>query len=193
MDRSPKALHRAFAHPRSYSTRRRMLTATLAAGIVVLAGLMTTRSSAVAAGCNYNASPSSFSSAVSAAAPGQTVCLTSGDYGSWRGTNKAITVQAAAGAAPTMQISFGSGASSFTLSGMHGMGGSVSGGTSNVTVENSVFSSELSVDGAVSGIVINHNDFSYPVQSTNGGPNAKIFARLPAAARPARRSRSKTT
>ena len=54
------------------------------------------------------------------------------------------------------------------------MGGSVSGGASNVTIENSAFSSELSVDGG-SGIVINHNDFSYPVQSTNGGPNAKIY------------------
>ena len=41
-------------------------------------------------------------------------------------------------------------------------------------MQNSVFSSELSVDGG-SGIVINHNDFSYPVQSTNGGPNAKIY------------------
>jgi Right handed beta helix region len=174
MDRSPKALRRAFADPRSYTTRRRVLTATLAAGIVVLAGLMTTRASAVAAGCNVNASPSSFSSAVSAAAPGQTVCLASGDYGNWRGTNKAITVEAAAGASPTMQISFGSGASSFTLSGMHGMGGSVASGASNITVQNSVFSSELSVDGG-SGIVINHNDFSYQVQSTNGGPNAKIY------------------
>ena len=174
MDRSPKALRRAFVDPRSYSTRRRVLTVTLAAGIVVLAGLLTTRSAAVAAGCNINASPSSFSSAVSGAAPGQTVCLASGDYGTWRGTNKAIIVQAAAGAAPTMQISFGSGASSFTLSGMQGMGGSISGGAANVTIENSAFSSELSVDGG-SGIVINHNDFSYPVQSTNGGPNAKIY------------------
>ena len=41
-------------------------------------------------------------------------------------------------------------------------------------MQNSAFSSELSVDGG-SGIVINHNDFSYAVQSTNGGPNAKIY------------------
>jgi hypothetical protein len=174
MHRSPKALHRAFAPPRSYSTRRRMLTAALVAGIVVLGGLLTTRSSAVAAGCNFNASPGSFASAVSAAAPGQTICLATGDYGTWRGTNKAIIVQAAAGASPTMQITFGSGASSFTLSGMHGMGGSISGSASAITVQNSVFSSELSIDGG-SGIRINQNDFSYPVQSTNGGPNAKVY------------------
>ena len=142
MDRSPKALRRAFVDPRSYSTRRRVLTVTLAAGIVVLAGLLMTRSAAVAAGCNINASPSSFSSAVSAAAPGQTVCLASGDYGTWRGTNKAITVagrgRRRAHDADQLRVR----RQLIHAERMQGMGGSISARRQQHHDQNSAFSSE---------------------------------------------------
>ena len=48
--------------------------------------------------CNLNAATSNFSSQVSAASGGQTICLASGNYGTWSGTNKAITIAAASGA-----------------------------------------------------------------------------------------------
>ena len=60
--------------------------------------------------CDRTASPASFASELSAAAAGQTICLASGDYGTWEGTDKAITVKAAAGAAPAMRVSFAAGA-----------------------------------------------------------------------------------
>src|SRR5919109_4160863 len=87
--------------------------------------------------CNLNATPSNFAAQVSAAGAGQTICLASGNYGTWQGTNKAITIKRADGASPTMRFSFGSGDSGFTLDGMSGMGGTISGGAANITVRNS--------------------------------------------------------
>ena len=125
--------------------------------------------------CSLNATTSTFASQVSAASAGQTICLASGSYGTWSGTNKAITIAAASGATPTMRISFASGDSSFTLDGISGMGGTISAGAKNITIQNSTFVEELDIEGAVTNIVVNHNDFTYPVQSTASGPNAKIF------------------
>lgn len=48
--------------------------------------------------CDRNATPSTFASQVSAASSGQTVCLASGDYGTWQGVDKALTLRGAAGA-----------------------------------------------------------------------------------------------
>lgn len=113
--------------------------------------------------CNLNATPSNFTSQVSAATAGQTICLATGNYGTWSGTNKAITLKAAAGATPTMKISFGSGASNFTLDGMSGMGGGISGSASNITIKNSQFTSEVSITGTGAGIVFDgntHNNIS---------------------------------
>ena len=78
--------------------------------------------SSAASACSRNATPSTFASEVSAASAGQTVCLASGNYGTFQGTNKAITIRAAAGATPTMRYQFGSGDSGFTLTGLSGMG-----------------------------------------------------------------------
>ena len=122
-----------------------------------------------------SATPATFNSAVSAAASGQTICLASGNYGTWNGTSKAITIAAASGSTPTMQFTFGSGDGGFTLDGIGGMGGMISGSASNITIQNSTFTSELDIEGPTTNIVINHDDFSYSVQSTPSGPNAKIY------------------
>ena len=97
--------------------------------------------------CDLNATTSTFSSQVSAASAGQTICLASGNYGTWGGTNKAITVAAAPNASPTMQVSFGSGDSGFTLSGMGGMGGEIDSGAKNITIENSAFTDTIVFNG----------------------------------------------
>ena len=65
--------------------------------------------------CDRNATTSSFASEVSAASAGQTICLASGSYGTWQGTNKAITIRAAAGATASMCYAFTTGDSGFTL------------------------------------------------------------------------------
>lgn len=148
----------------------------LTSAVVLGAGLTGLFSPATAAAaCDLTASPSSFGSEVAAAATGQTVCLTTGDYGSWRGTNKAITVTAAPGNTPTMQVDFASGAAGFTLDSMSGVNGTISSGASNVTIQNSTFNQQLVIQGSVTNIVINHNNLTYPVQSQPSGANSKIF------------------
>ena len=73
--------------------------------------------------CDRSANPSTLRGQVNAARPGETICLATGGYGTFEGTNKAITIRAARGAAPTMRYEFGSGDSGFALVGLRGTGG----------------------------------------------------------------------
>jgi hypothetical protein len=125
-------------------------------------------------GCDRNATPSSFASAVSAASAGQTICLAAGSYGTWQGTNKRITVRAAAGATPTMRYSFGSGDAAFTLDGLNGMGGSITAGARDITIRNSNFNTHATFDGlANSNILFDHNTHNN-INSPSGAPNARL-------------------
>ena len=116
--------------------------------------------------CDLNATPSNFVSQVSAAQAGQTVCLASGNYGNWTGTNKAITVKAAPGAAPTMEINFSTNQGGLVLDGMRGMGSDagVRGSAGNFTIKNSVFTSRIWISrSATTPITLDnntHNDIS---------------------------------
>jgi len=126
-----------------------------------------------AASCDRSASPSSFASEVSAASAGQTICLASGNYGTWQGTNKAITIRAADGASPTMQINLGSGDTGFVLDGMGGMGGSILSGAHDLTIKNANFTSPLQITGTNMGVVIDSSHFDWNAVY-NGGTNGKI-------------------
>ena len=107
--------------------------------------------------CDLNATPSTFAAQVSAATTGQTICLASGDYGTWSGTSKAITIKRADGATPKMRYSFGSGDSGFTLDGMSGMSGDINAGASNITVRNSDFVDRAGFSGAMTNVVFDNN------------------------------------
>jgi F5/8 type C domain/Right handed beta helix region len=107
--------------------------------------------------CDLNATPANFAAQVSAATAGQTICLASGNYGTWSGTNKAITIRKADGATPTMRYSFGSGDSGFTLDGMSGMWGDITAGASNITVRNSDFVDRAGFTGAMTNVIFDHN------------------------------------
>lgn len=97
--------------------------------------------------CDLNATTSNFSSQVTAATAGQTVCLTqSASYGTFAGTNKAITITAASGATPTMTVDFNTGDQSFTIDGMSGMGGTIVNGANHITIKNSTFTDFLTFD-----------------------------------------------
>lgn len=113
------------------------------------------------AGCTgADVTTATFAARVTAATAGDVLCLTSGAYGTWAGTNKAITVKNASGATPTMTINFTTGDTAFTLDGMSGMGGNISNGATNITVKNSAFSSPLNMDGLNnSGVVIDSSTF----------------------------------
>ena len=121
--------------------------------------------------CDRSATTSSFASQVSAATAGQTICLASGGYGSWSGTNKAITIRPEDGASPTMAISFGSGDCCFTIDGgrtsfSSGTGLTITGGGSpaigsganNITIKNTNFTAGIRLDGLTnSNILFDHN------------------------------------
>ncbi len=154
--------------------RRTPLAIGLACVLVLAAGPGT----AGAATCSANATPATLSAQVSAAAAGQTICLASGDYGTWQGTNKAITLQAADGATPVMDVSFGSGDTGFTLDGMTGMGGNVSGGAHDFTIRNSTFTSTIDLTATNANILLDHNTHDWNAVY-NGGTNAKIFVSSP--------------
>jgi hypothetical protein len=110
--------------------------------------------------CSRNATPSTFAAQVSAATPGQAVCLATGNYGTWSGTSKAIIVAAAPGASPTMQVNFGSGATGFTMVEIGGMSGQINAGASNITIEFSAFTDSLVITGlAKANVVLNADTF----------------------------------
>ena len=154
--------------------RPRVLSAAVVGGVLLLSALTFARSSTAASTCSVSASPSTFASVVAGASAGQTICLASGSYGTWSGTNKAVTITPAAGASATMQVNFASGDAGFTLDGLAGMGGTISAGAKNITIRNSTFASTLDIEGATVNVVIDANRFDWNAAYT-GGANAKIF------------------
>jgi hypothetical protein len=126
------------------------------------------------AGCDRSATPATFSSQLSASGGGDVVCLQSGDYGTWSGTGKAITVRAASGQTPRMRIDFSSGDAGFTLDGVTSAGGSITNGARDITIRNSTFTGHLRFDGlANSDILLDHNTHN-DIDSPNGAPNARL-------------------
>jgi hypothetical protein len=132
--------------------------------VLAVAGVLTVvlvPARSVAVTCDRNATPSTFSAEVAAAAAGQTVCLASGSYGTWAGTNKAITIAAAPGASPVMALNLGNGDSGFTIDGGHVKGANGGGiritsadffqtpGPQNITIRNTEFTSQGGAGGLV--------------------------------------------
>jgi hypothetical protein len=134
----------------------------------------TTTTTTTSGGCDLSASPSNFTTQLNAVAAGQTVCLATGNYGTFAGTNKAVTIKAAQGAAPTMKVSLGSGDSGFTLDGIQGMGGTVTAGARDITIRNSAFTSWLDFQsGPTPNFVLDHDTF-ININSPQGTPNARV-------------------
>lgn len=105
--------------------------------------------------CNINATPANFSSSVSSATAGQTICLATGSYGTWNGTNKAITITKQAGATPSLAFNFASGDANFTLDGLTITDGNIAGNSGNyndannpknITIRNSTFTAAVNIE-----------------------------------------------
>jgi len=110
--------------------------------------------------CDFTAtSTATLNTDVSSATAGQTVCLDTASYGTWSGTNKAITVAAAPGQSPTMTDAFGTGTCCFTLQGMSGMSGDISKNAHDITIKDSTFSSAQTIDTSGSNIVFDGDTF----------------------------------
>ena len=124
--------------------------------------------------CNRSANPSTLEAQVNAAQRGETICLATGDYGTFEGTNKAIAIRAASGAVPTMRYEFGSGDSGFMLAGLSGMGGRISAGASNITVMSSAFNTNARFSGLVNSNIVFHGNTHNYINAPPGAPNARI-------------------
>lgn len=136
--------------------------------------------------CDVSATTATFASKVSTATAGQTICLQSGNYGTWSGTNKAITIAAADGATPTMVFNFGSGVSGFTLHGISGLSGTISGSANNIRIEYSTFAGETDVlmnNMQNANIVFDHDHFPgfvgtarvWTYNQNAGGPSGVVI------------------
>ena len=110
--------------------------------------------------CDQSAAPGALAGAVGAAAPGQIICLTGGDYGTFSGARKAgvVEIRPAAGATATMRLDLAN-AANIALNGLTIPGGRLSGGsTQNVSIRNSHFTSHLSISGlANANVLLEHN------------------------------------
>jgi hypothetical protein len=156
------------------SPRTRLIV--FAGAFAIIGSYLVISSFAATSSCVGTATTTSnFANNISAASSGATLCLASGNYGTWGGTNKAITIKAADGASPQMQVNFGSGDSGFTLDGMTGMGGGIK-GASNITIKNSVFTDSVDFEGGSANVnvVMDGNTHNWNAVYS-GGINAKVF------------------
>lgn len=119
------------------------------------------------AGCDHRAQPGTLDSALGAAKAGQTICLQAGEYGTFTGTDKKVTLKAAPGTDARMGFSLGEGDRDFTLDGLtfHEREGgdrfsAIVGDVRNVTFRNSRFTVPTYIDGPIeSGILFDRNRF----------------------------------
>jgi hypothetical protein len=100
--------------------------------------------------CSLNATSSNFASQLAALNPGQTLCLASGNYGTFNGAAKSspgVTITAASGATPTMSIGFcnDSAVSWLILNGLTITGGIICAPTTNVTFQNNTWTDKLQI------------------------------------------------
>jgi Bacterial Ig domain/Bacterial Ig-like domain/Right handed beta helix region len=116
---------------------------------------------ATAGAAEIHATPSTFASAVSSAQNGDTILLASGNYGTWSGTNKAITVKADSGAMPTMTFDFDTGDGNFTVDGVSGGDNDIANRAHDITIRNSTFSGTMKIMGPEqANIVLDHDTFT---------------------------------
>ena len=161
--------------PARHARPSRAATLALVSVLAVVVALLPAREDARAGvACDRTSGPEEFASQIAAARPGQTICLRTGDYGTWNGTGKAITVRAAPGGKPTMKVSFGPGDSGFTLDGLRGMGGLVTAGARDFTIRNSTFTSPIRIEATNANIMLDRNRHDWNA-IYDGYDNAKIF------------------
>lgn len=105
--------------------------------------------------CDYNVTTANFSTQLSAATAGQVICLASGGYGTFAGTNKAVTITKQPGATPSMDLDLRAGDKDFTIDNLTISGGNISGNSGNysdannpknITIRNSAFTGALNIE-----------------------------------------------
>jgi hypothetical protein len=134
---------------------------------------------AVAAGpvpaTTFDATTATFASVLGSAAHGDIIALTSGNYGTFTGTDKAVTIQAAPGANAVMQFDFDTGAQAFTIDGITGAGGRIATGARDITIRNTSFSSDLEIHGLAHSNVLLDQDQFLNIDAPAGGAPARLW------------------
>jgi hypothetical protein len=128
----------------------------------------------MASAADLHATPSTFAAMFAVARDGDRILLASGNYGTWTGGNKSVTIRAEDGASPTMKIDFTTGDAGFTLDGLGGMGGSITDGANHITIRNATFSSHLIIDGVANASILLDHNRHVGIDSPTGDPNARI-------------------
>ena len=122
------------------------------------------RAALASAACDLNANAGNLALQVAAARPGETVCLASGNYGTFIGAAKSgmVTIRPAAGARVEMTVVF-TGASNLTVTGVTLNNATLQGTTHDVTLSDSTVASSGQIVvypdqmSATSNIVIDHD------------------------------------
>ena len=123
--------------------------------------------------CDINATTGNFAAQITAATTGQTICLAAGNYGTWSGVNKAITISRQSGvaiSAVTLGIDFNNGDANFIIDGLTVTGGDIVNSANQITIRNSTFTSPVSIDvTSTSGAIILDKNIhnNYYVAGTN--------------------------
>jgi hypothetical protein len=153
---------------------RRPMFIVAALCVLLVAGAASPRiSAAQAMQCDRTVTTSTFASELAAATDGETICLATGDYGTWTGTSKNVTITADAAASPVMKLDLDSADGNFTLDGIGGLGGS-SQRAHDYTIRNSTFTSPLNLRANQDNVLLESNEHDWNAVY-DGTINAKIF------------------
>jgi hypothetical protein len=113
--------------------------------------------------CSRRATPGDLDRVLAASAPGETICLAAGDYGTFRGAAKRGTVTLSADpllARASMEIDF-DGAQNLALDGLTIRGARLTGATRSIVIRNSAFTAPTTIDGlANANVVFDHDTFN---------------------------------
>lgn len=110
-----------------------------------------------------------------AAIPGETICLATGDYGTWTGGDKAVTITAAEGAAPVMALAFTTGDHSFTIDGISVAGASVLDGAHDITIKNSNVTANMVLHNLDESNIVLDNNTHLNIDGCNGCYGGRIY------------------
>ena len=95
--------------------------------------------------CDFNATTANFSSQVTAAGAGKSICLASGNYGAWSGASKNLTITKQSGATPTISLNFAN-VNGLTINDVIIAKADLNRNVKNVTIKNSAFTGFVYID-----------------------------------------------
>ena len=135
-----------------------------------------------ASSCDAEADPSTLPERLATAAPGQTICLASGNYGRFVGAvlPGRVTLRARERAGPRMRILF-DGAENLMLDGMTIRGAELTGSTRDITIRNSAFNGPVTIDGLENANVLLEHNTHLDIDASGDASPARIHLRYSSA------------